>query len=115
MAISMTHDEKQRFHAFVRDLELISAKHGVLIQVTGNVHVQDASLDAVRYTDDWSSGDIHPIEYKRQNMVAPRRWGYEQNMAQMRKAQMNCRLHNEHRYNRDGRCMWCDAEEPRHI
>lgn len=78
-------DDDRRFTAFVRDLEQISAKHGVVIQVVGNVYIQDTPLTMVRYSDDPTSGDIIPLQYQQQNMGAPRRWGYEVDADQVRR------------------------------
>lgn len=95
----VTPDQEQRFTAFIRDLEQISAKHGVVLQVTGGVSIEDAPLDAVRYSDDPTSGDITPLQTKRQDMSAPRRWGHDPaaDIDQMRRDERKARIYRSQR------------------
>jgi hypothetical protein len=60
--VTEPNDREKRFMDFVDDLEKISAKYGIIIQVTGHVWIHDKPLEAVTYTKDSTSGDIIPIQ-----------------------------------------------------
>lgn len=66
-------DGNERVIAFVHALEKISAQFGVVVQVTGNVHVMGGPLTKVNYTRDPSSGDILPIAIQEPGKP-PQRW-----------------------------------------
>jgi len=53
--------DKQRFDGFVTGLEKLSAKYGVVLQVTGGVVIYDeGEIKSVRYDRDYTSGDLWP-------------------------------------------------------
>lgn len=54
-------DRSERFAAFVAGLERLSAEHGVVLQVTGGVCIQDGPVASVEYDRDCASGDLRPI------------------------------------------------------
>jgi len=55
-------NSKERYTNFIRELETISKKYNVVISITGGVIIyhDDAKLDNLSYTNDYTSGDITP-------------------------------------------------------
>ncbi len=54
------------FQEFSRELAELSMKHSVILHVTGGVEICNpelSDLSNLKYTNDESSGDIHPLNY----------------------------------------------------
>lgn len=53
-------ENQKRFDKFIDELEEISKKHGVLLNVTGGVHIvsSEEKIDEVHYSRDSTSGDL---------------------------------------------------------
>ena len=59
----MTYQE--RFEAFTEELSKLSNKYGILIASVGGVNIfEEGELLEVKYSNDSTSGDLHPYNYK---------------------------------------------------
>ena len=61
MAIKLreTYDRKSNFLAFVKELEKLSLRYGVTLDVTGGVYQDDPKeIENVHYSTDHTSGDL---------------------------------------------------------
>ena len=60
----MERERANRYRAFVSELEQLSARHGVVLSVTGAVDIYDGPLASVTYDEDHTSGDLNPTNIK---------------------------------------------------
>ena len=57
--------EQEKFEAFTEELSKLSNKYGILIISVGGVNIFDEGvLTEVKYSNDSTSGDLHPYSYK---------------------------------------------------
>jgi len=60
----MTMTDQERFEAFTEELSKLSNKYGILIASVGGVNIFDeGELFEVKYSNDITSGDLHPYSY----------------------------------------------------
>jgi hypothetical protein len=51
------------YQKFVTELEKLSVKYGVVLQITGGVEIwDDGELKSIKYTKDETSGDLWPTQ-----------------------------------------------------
>jgi len=54
-----------RFEIFTKELSDISSKYGILITSVGGVNIfEEGELSEVKYSNDSTSGDLHPYSYR---------------------------------------------------
>jgi len=57
--------DQQRFEAFTKELSELSNKYSILIASIGGVNIfEEGELLEVKYSNDSTSGDLHPYSYK---------------------------------------------------
>ena len=56
--------EQERFEAFTEELSKLSIKYGIMIASIGGVSIfEEGELLEVKYSNDSTSGDLHPYSY----------------------------------------------------
>jgi len=57
--------DQERFKLFTAELSKLSDKYGILITSVGGVTIfEEGELLGVKYSNDSTSGDLHPYSYK---------------------------------------------------
>ena len=60
-----TKNDKERYSNFINELEALSVKYGISLDVTVGVTVwEEGELEGISYSKDITSGDIDTLQYK---------------------------------------------------